>query len=505
MGKAKTFLSLVALALLAACGPGAADEAPLRVDAPDADAARAITAELTAATLTALDAQGNVIAGLARSWRISEDGLSIVLRLRPAHFTDDETVTAADAVAAIEAARSGRAGQQMRDLLAGVTEVSSPLEPIVEIELSTPQPELLELLSVPQLGVRAQKRGAVAGPFTATVQRREPKQGTAGREFTLLQRNAGFHSAADVALAAAELQPTGADEAIRRFNRGETDLVIGGGLDGLADARVTAKRDALLLEGRRATLSLLVNRRHPLLGLPGVRRALQLAINRETLAQSFFGTQAAAPVLALSPRNIAGYAPPQPEWAALPFASRQLEASHLVADALKQSARAADAGRPVLTVAISDSPAEARLVEAIAPDIAAIGIDLRLARRSQSAHQKAVREGDFDLAILRRDTKADSPLPFLLPNLCNRNRQGICLPEADKLVAESWKAPTLATRMAMLAAAEKLWADDGAAIGLVQPIGWSLVSPTVSGVSANLAGRHGLRHVRIKPAGKLVR
>ena len=489
-------LIAVSALLLAACRPGADDAPPLEVDVVSARAETQVIADAVSSGLTALDAEGRVVPALAQSWRVFDEGRSIVFRLRPAHFPDDTPIRAADAVAVIEGARRGRAGPQVRDMLMGVTRVSAPLDTVVELRLSTPQPELLELFAAPQLAIRQSGRPAAIGPFL--VKRDTAKDGAQPGEKTAdtepgirLVRNGAYFGAETVKLNSAMVHNRPVEDAIQRFNRGETQLLLGGGLEGLATARITARRDALLLETPRSGLLLLVNYRRAPLNERNVRRALQLAINRDSLAQTLFGTQAAAPLLALSAGNIAGYTPPRPDWADQPFATRQLEAARLITEAVQ-----AGGGGPLsFTVAVTDSPAETRLITGIAADLAAIGVQLKLARRSPGAHLKAVRDGEFDLALFRRDTPIDSPLPFLLPNLCNRNRHGVCLPEADKLVQESWTAATRAERLSKLAAAERLWGEDGAAIGLVQPIGWSLVSRRVSGIAPNPGGSHALRHI----------
>lgn len=490
--------------LLAACRPGESEEPPLAVDAVGDAASRAVIAEAVSAGLTGRDAQGQLVPGLAQSWRVSDDGLSIVFRLRPATFVGGRDVTAADAVATIRRARTGQAGPTARDLLAGITEVNAPLEDVVELRLSTPQPEMLEILALPQLGIRSrQQQGkggrATAGAFLAGP---EPINESGERAQALpptepgatrLTRNPEYFGVENVAIRAATIRPRTAEQAIQRFNRGESVVVLGGGLEGLGSARVTVRRDELLLEQPRAALLLLLNYRREPLGEKGVRRALQLAVNRQSLGQTFFGTQSATAVRSLSPANVAGYTPPVPDWAHLPFVARQEQARRLLAEAGVDPL----VKRLTLTVAITDSPAETRLLEAVAGDLNAIGIDLKLARRDEQAHRRAIAEGDFDLALVRRDSPVDSPLPFLLPNLCKRNRLGICLPEADKLVADSWKAPSRSARLAALAEAERIWAEDGVAIGLVQPLGWSLVSRRVEGFAPNPSGSHAIRHLSI--------
>lgn len=485
---------LLAALLLAACRGPDAETPPLAVDAVGQAAHDAIIADSVSAGLTARDAAGQIIPGLAQSWRVSDDGLSIVFRLREARFADGRAVTAADAVASIERARSGRAGAATRELLAGVTAVAAPVENVVELRLSTPQPELIELLATPPLAIRPRGRSGTAGPFLA--EQVAPKPGEAAR--TNLARNPAFYGVEAVGLEAATVRVSTPEDAIARFNRGESELVLGGGLDGLGAARVTVRRDSLLLEQPRAALLLLVNHRHPALARVEVRRALQLSINRQALGPALFGSQAAAPIHAIAPANLAGYTPPPAPWSRQPLVARQAAARSLI--------EGAALGGPLkLTVAATDSDAEVRLLTAVAADLAQIGVTLTVERRDLADHRRAISQGRFELALVRRDTPIDSPLPFLLPLRCERNRAGVCLPEADRLLAESWTAPTRGERLQKIAAAEKLWAEDAAVIGLVQPLGWSLVAPRISGFAPNPSGSHALRHLTLDPDRRLLK
>jgi ABC-type transport system substrate-binding protein len=491
--------ALLVLALLAGCRGGEAQDPPLRVDAVSDRAQRLIVADAVSAGLTARDSRGQVIPGLAQSWRVSDDGMGIVFRLRAATFVGGRTVTAADVVASIERARSGRAGPLARDLLAGVTEVNAPLDDVVELRLSTPQPELLELLATPPLAVRSRVGRETAGAFLAGPEPRAERPGAPLPDGLRLTRNPRFYAAETVALAAVTVRSFDPDAAIARFNRGETDLVLGGGLEGLASVRIAARPQELELEQPRASLLLLVNRRIAGLDNPGVRRALALAIDRQGLGRAIFGSSAAAAVQALSPSNLAGYAPPQPSWGGAPFVGRQEEARRLLGEA------GYDNVNPLrLKVAIRQSRAEARLLERVAADLDVVGVELSLVQRDEAGHRRALASGDFDLALVQRDTPVDSPLPFLLPFLCERNRHGVCLPEADRKLAESWSAPTRAARLAALAEAERLWVEDGAAIGLVQPLGWALRSQRIQGFAPNPGGSHSLRHISIDPTRRLL-
>jgi ABC-type transport system substrate-binding protein len=469
-----------------------------------------LVADAVSEGLTARDARGQVVPGLAQSWRVSDDGLGIVFRLRPAQFADGTPVTAADAAGSIERARAGQAGPVVRDLLQGVTAVSAPVEAVVELRLSTPQPELLELLATPMLAIRAGGRRATAGAFlvsgngTAGGDKAGGK-GTVGRADPVrLVPNPRFHGADRVALRAATVTVQPPEEAVRRFNLGEADMVLGGGLDGIGAARVTARRETLLLEQPRAALLLLVNQRREPLADARVRRALLLAIDREALGLALFGSAAAVPLFGVTPATIGGRTAQTPEWAARPFVARQESARQLLAEAGFDAALGG--GRRLeLQVAITDAAGDTRLLERVGADLAAVGVDLKLARRGADAHARAVRGGDFDLALVLRETPVDSALPFLQPLRCGRNAHGVCVADADRLLAESWSAPTRAARLDMLAEAERMWVEDGAAIGLVQPLGWSLVSPRISGFAANPSGSHALRHLSLEPERRLLK
>jgi peptide/nickel transport system substrate-binding protein len=214
-----------------------------------------------------------------------------------------------------------------------------------------------------------------------------------------------------------------------------------------------------------------------------VRRALALAVDRDSLGPRLFGSSAAAPVPALSPPAGSASAGGGADWAGEPLAERQAEARRLLAEA--------GVALPLrLQVAVTTAPEEETLLAAVAADLAAVGIDLSLARRRPEAHAAAVAKGEFALALVSRETPYGSPLPFLLPFRCAANRHAVCVPEADRLMAEAWQAPTAAARLSAYAAAERLWADDVAAIGLVQPLSWALVSPRLDGFSPNAAGVH---------------
>lgn len=486
-------IPVLAALLLAGCGPDAASQNVTTVAVVGNAAESRLIAESTAGGLTEIDADGNVVPGLARSWRQSSDGLGLVFRLRDGQFADASPITAEDVVATLAAARRGRRGPLVAALLAGVSNIATPVAGTVALDLSTPQPELLELLSTPALGIVRRKAGGkapalAAGPYVAT-----PAPGAS--PITNLRPRAHAPEAAGRAPPSVDLWRVSASDALGLFASGRAGIVLGGGLDGLAEARSTARRSTFVLEQPRATLTLLVNQRQPLLRQPEVRRALQLAVDRDELARRLYGVAGARPVVALSPANILGYVPPAPDWLAESFAARQLQARRLLETALAESG-AVPTEPLVLSVAITTSPDDLAILNALASDFAAIGVELKLVRRSPAAQAQAIAKGDFELALVHWETPMDSPLPFLLPFLCG-NAMAVCVPDADQMIAESWHAGSLAERIAFLQTAERLWSEQAVAIGLVQPLGWTLVAPGISGVAANRSARHLLRNIQL--------
>ena len=500
-------LLIMLTAMLAACSPATDEAPPLRVETVVAGALQAIVADATGRGLTARDSEGRVLPGLAQSWRVSDDGLSIVFRLRDAQFADGRRVLATDVVASINRARGRRSPELVRAMLAGVSAVSSPLEGVIELRLTTPQPELLEMLATSALAIRqgaAARSGA--GPYTVVSQPAAapaaPAPPSVAEAAVDLARNESYFASADVAMARIALSRATPEDAIARFNRGEVDIVTGGSLDGMGTARILGRRDALKLEAQRGVLTLLVNQTSGPLQDLRVRTALSMAVDRGAIGSAIFGSAAAAAVPGLTPRSLGGYTQgPVPDWAAWPLVQRMEEARRLLVEAGHDPL----AQRLKLQLAIPESTEAERLVGTFADEWAAIGVDVVLVRRSVDFHAEAVRQADFEIALVTRIAAIDSPLPFLHPFTCAANRHGACLPEADALLASGWKSATLADRMTALAAAERLWTADVVAIALVQPLGWSLVSPRISGWTPNPTGVHPLHPLQRAPERKLIK
>ncbi len=462
--------------------------------------------EATGLGLTRRDARGRVVAGLAQSWRVSNDGSFVVFRLRPIMAVGDRLVEASDVARALEAAVRAPAHADLRDLLGGEIDVRAPLPEVVEIRLSTPQPELPDLLALPDMAIRPTGSGRrrtprLPGPLMEANAPHKPANDKASADKakgrTLLVPDPGFGFPQETegmpGVALLRLDP---DSAVLRYQERDIDFVVGGLMRGLDDAARISERQGLVVAPARAVARLAVNQKSGPLSDGRVRLALAQAIDRDGLARAFGPSNAGEPLIGLIPPNISGQVQGErPAWLTRTLAERQAEAQRLVAEA----GFGPDGERLRLRLAIGRSREETRLGEWLANDWAGLGVDLIVERRSASGLRRAIDAGDVELALDLVESPVDAPSLFLSRLPCGRNRLGLCLPEADQLWQASWKAPTLAERMAAVGAAERLWLEEAHMIPLFQPVRWWLARPRLVEPPPGVDSRHALAHIRMTP------
>jgi len=503
------------LLALAACNGANDDKAPgatLKIDVIgefDPAASRTVIGgprdvlmDATQVGLVDFDAAGRVVPGLATSWRVSDDGLSYIFRLRDAQWEDDRALTAGDVVAVLRRIVAPDSQHPLKpvlrrienapDVMAGkkppkALAVLDPLPNIVEIRLSSPQPQFLQMLAHSSMAIIRR------GPFP-------PANGafrvedSAARPFILRHKGAYFDAGA-VALARVELTPTPeAVEAVGRFRRGAADVVTGGTIAGLDEARTVPVPQALRIEPSYGVYGYLTNSRKEPLKDVRVRRALSIAIDRPAIVGRF-DLPAVRPVFGLVPPNLPSYGdPPAPPWISLPAEGRQAEARALLAEA------GFTADQPLqVEISLPAAREHAAIAEAVSRDWAAIGVKTRLVTRAAVAHAKALAAGDYQLALIERLSPVDSGYFFLTPFRCTGKPGSYCNREADRLLDATTTMADLDSRRRTLQTAEALIAADQPAIMLFVPPRWSLVHPRVSGWAENINGAHPLSRLDVLP------
>ena len=275
--------------------------------------------------LVSFNAQGELVPGQAESWQILDDGKRYRFILRQdARWSNGDPVTAGDFIRAWQRAFSPQTASATVGLLQAVTNakavttgksdvdrlgISTPEPGILEITLTEPAPWFLELLAHPvsyplhPSSMNAPASAPVNGPFTLGQ--------WVPRASIQLKKNPGFHAAGSVSLDAVEYFPIEEPSSeLSRYRAGEleiTETIPSGRFEWLkknlgADLRTYPYLGSFWLG---------LNFRNPALGdSAGLRRALALAIDRETLTRVVLGA-GEMPGWSIVPPGIMGYDPAQ--------------------------------------------------------------------------------------------------------------------------------------------------------------------------------------------------
>lgn len=178
----------------------------------------------TAEGLVGFDERGRVIPALADRWIVTDDGLSYIFRLRDGTWPDKTQLTGDTARAALLQAIAGVRGTPLGADLAAIDEVRAMAGRVIEIRLHQAQPDFLQLLAQPELGLLRKGRGA--GPMRLT----RDKDVALLRPVPPEDRGLPQVEDWDKLSRKLQLEALRASRAIERFNAGEVDVVLGGRL-----------------------------------------------------------------------------------------------------------------------------------------------------------------------------------------------------------------------------------------------------------------------------------
>lgn len=476
------FTVTVALALvLSACGQprdGTLEIAVMGDAAAPRDAPQRLSASaqlLRSATyegLVGFDEQGRVVPALADRWIVTDNGQSYIFRLRDGTWPDGKRITA-DATAV--ALRKTIAGLKERALgldLAAIADVRVMADRVIEIDLSSPVPELLILLAQPELALSW--RGKGTGPMA----RGEDEGGA--QIYTLVPpEQRGLPKQPDFARRARKLALTFAapDKAVARFNDGYADVLLGGRIDTLPLAgSIGLTRGNVQLDPVIGLFGLMIDSTQGFLGAAANREALAMAIDREALIGRFNigGWQPTTRVVSPDVEDDLGTIGER--WQGMTVEDRQAQAAARVA-AWKSSGK----GIPTLNLAMPNGPGSSRVFEQLRTDLARIGLSVRRVGERDRADLRLV-------DIVARYGRAT----WFLNQLSCVVQKAVCSPVGDERVAEARKSVDPAARAALLAEAEAEITAANGFIPIARPLRWSMVRGGTSGFAANPWGWHPL-------------
>lgn len=434
----------------------------------------------TAEGLVTLDEAGRVAPGIAERWIVTDDGASYIFRLRDSEWPDGEPITARGVRDALRADIRALRGTSLGLDLARVSEIRAMTGRVVEIRLSSPMPDLLQLLAQPELGLRREGRGA--SPMVATEREDEDGEGAVAGGFlsTLPPEARGLPRSEDWQ---SEFRPVSvrslsASKAREAFAAGDVELVLGGRLADLPLADTGAlSRGTVRLDPALGLFGLEIASDEGFLADTGNREALALAIDRQQL---------------LEPFNVAGWVPTtryvapdlpgddgevSERWQGLTIEQRRALALRRV-NAWKGQSGTDDV---TLSVFLPQGPGSDRLFQSLAANYSTIGVNIRRATNPNSAQ----------LVLKDRTARYGAARWFLNQFHCTLTR-GLCSQEADNLVAEANETSDPVQRARMIAAAERQMEAENWYIPFGAPIRWSLVRAGVEGFSENAWGIHPL-------------
>lgn len=455
------------------------DDAPVVVSAIGADAKLAdpgsgplgmpqrVLLGATAQGLVRFDAAGQIEPGLAERWIVIDDGRSYIFRLREAYWSDDEPVTAAQAVRALRRATAGGSRNELAPFLAVIDEIVAMTPQVIEVRLKRPRPDLLKLFAQPEMAIFDRAGFDGTGPFRAR----------AGARSVALQPvlPPGSDEGEPAPEETLRLFGERAGVAIARFRARASDLVLGGTFaDWPIVAEASISPTNIRIDPAIGLFGLAVTSRQGFLEDAVNRAAIAMAIDRAALATSIHSEW--APADTLLPAQLDSAAPPhQPGWGSLSLDARRAAARARVAAWRREHPEPL-----TLRVALPSGPGGTLLWARLSQSLQSIGIGLERVGPGARA----------DLRLIDAVAPYDSGRWFVATACV------ACSEATRALIEAAREAPDLASRAQRIADADAALAAEIAFIPLAQPLRWSLVALRLGAWQGNARAWHPLNHLR---------
>jgi peptide/nickel transport system substrate-binding protein/oligopeptide transport system substrate-binding protein len=440
---------------------------------PPAQALRAATAE----GLIGLDEQGQVTPALADRWIVTDDGLSYIFRLRDGKWPDGSAISAESTRNALRQALTSLRGTPLSLDLEPIADLRVMASRVIELRLSRPQPDLLQLLAQPELGLYYRGRGG--GPM------RLRRDGDEAMLRVIPPSERGLPQAEDWQdmVRDVRFRSMPVVKAIAAFDEGEADVVMGGRFVdlNLADRRGIGK-GTLLLDPVSGLFGLVVISRTGLLADRENREAVAMAIDRDELGGAI-GPKAWTTQLAVVPAGVGNSdGAENPGWAGIDLAERQRQAAARIAKWRETGGKT-----PALRIALPGGPGSDALFAGLTRDLGTTGLAVTRVNEGAPADLRL-------LDAVARYGRSD----WYLNQLSCAALKGPCSAAADRLLAEARKAAG-EERNVLLARAEAELASENVFIPLGLPIRWTLVRGEPNGLAANRWAIHPLMPMARRP------
>ena len=463
---------------VAAIGPITSAAAPL---SGELSAGNAALLDLSAQGLVSFDGEGQIDTGLAERWTVTADGRSYVFRIREAKWTNGRKVMAEDVAATLRSYIAPASRHLLKSNFPEIETIKAMTDSVIEIRLSVPQPNILELLAQPSMAIVY--KGMGWGPMRAKRTGRTVLLSPVPDP--LAEDPAAAEAAANDPAASIDLVGTTPQGALARFKNGYADGVIGGRFSTLPYfVASNIGRSRLVVDPAPGLFGLAFTRTDGFLGIDANRDALSRAIRRQRLVDAF-GLAEWQPQTTLRPaafRRDGGPEPLAPAWADYDDNSRLVQAKRVV-DAWRAGGRDIDP----LRIAVPATPGGRILFAYIAADFARLGIESRRVNMASAADLRLIDEvapNDDALWALRR-------LSCQPGTLCNR--------DAQEMIEATTANIDAGQRAQQVGEIEAILARYTPFIPLASPLRWSVASQRLTGLRPNVRAIHPLNRLIALP------
>jgi ABC-type transport system substrate-binding protein len=476
MRRTLLILALAAGTALAGCGRKGDQSVAVVMLPSDPGAARAIRAA-TVEGLVAVDAEARIVPALADRWIVTDDGQSYIFRLRDGTWPDGSPLTGETARAALRQALAALRASPLEAELESIDEVRAMAGRVVEIRLSRPVPDLLQLLARPELGLA--RRGAGTGPMAL---RRSGKQAVLT---PIPPERRGLPAVKDwnELVRPVVISSTSARSAVAFFTAGRVDVVLGGTFNEWpAVFGASLPGPAIQVDRAVGLFGLALAHTDGFLAEPEHREAVAMAIDRRALAEALREPSWIATTRIVTPGTEGDAALVAERWGELSIEQRRAIATSRVA---RWRARR---GPVVLRIAMPTGSGADLVFARLAADLGAAGFVTERVTASAAA----------DLRLIDEVAAYNRPGWFFYRLSC-RARPSACSSAADAQFAAAQAIPDPAARPAAMAQAEAQLAADNVFIPFGAPLRWTLAGPDVTGLSANTLALHPLLPLAMRP------
>ena len=425
--------------------------------------------------LVRFDAQGNIEPGLAERWNVSDDGLSYIFRLKKGEWPGGREIRAQDVARMLRRQLQAGSRNPLKDTFGAVAEIVAMTDRVIEIRLSAPRPHLLQLLAQPEFGLV--RNGQGSGPFEA-----ERDEGSMALTRDLPAPDGGEPATERVTLTAT----AGADEAVKAFVDGRTELVLGGTFADLGTALgANLPRGSLRFDPVAGLFGLIPARGSGPAADAELRGLLDRAIDRQAMVAAL-GVPDLEPRASILQPGLDGVAAPfTPEWATVPLGDRR---EQLIAEAQRIGG---DAEEPLMIrVAVPEGPGGQIVLQRLRTDWGALGFQVEPAARGAPA----------DFRFVDAVAPSLSPAWFLRTFRCEV--APVCVESADELLQAARLSGSAQQRNAFFAEAERQLREATVFMPIAAPVRWSLVDRRVTGFAENRFARHTLTGLREQVRGR---